>query len=658
LNTKIATSCILMLVFAQTVDAETITVTNLNDSGAGSLRDSIEMASDGDTIIFTDPFSGNPIVLESPIVIDKDINIQGMTLPATEISGNGETQIFQIKGAATVNLSMLDLFGGVAENGGAILNTENSILTIKDSEIRSNGATAKGGAIHNDGATLNIIRSTLSSNIVPIIFTQPIPDAFGGAISNEGNGVITIDQSTFALNNALNGESDGGAIANLGGTVRLTNSTVNRNFASNNAGGISNSAGSMISLIRNTVVADNGAETGVGFDIGNFSTASDVVSGGYNFIGIAQGPGEGNTLDVFSTNSTDQFGTVTSVLAPELQTASLLPGLSLRVYPPLENSPLIDGGIIDMINPDTQPELPCGYKDTRGIGRPQDGNGDGIFECDIGAVEIQGGPDLTAAQSGAYFDPSRNGEGSFIEILDGGDQALVATFTYTPSGESTAWFIGIGDVIGNSIVVDDMLVTEGGVFGSAFDPNNITRSPVGSLSFIFPNCQSAQSSGRLSFDANDSTGYQDVLLGAARLTSILDCENGQVNPLSGRSGSFFSPQRDGEGIFVEWLADGRAIVIWYTYDPQGNQFWTISNEVIIEETTLRASMLYPQSTTAFGNQFNAEDVSLADWGTITLDYQPGCADINFSYESIVEGFGSGQYDYSRLSQLDEVACDL
>jgi len=490
-----------------------------------------------------------------------------------------------------------------------------------------------------------------------VAITSTQPETFGAAISNEGNGTVTIDQSVLSDNVARAGDSNGGAIANLDGTVRLTNSTVNGNFANGRAGGIGNYPGSRISLIRNTVMS-NFAETGIGHDIGNFGATSDVVSGGYNFISVAQGPGVGNTLGSFSTNSTDQFGTVASRLDPILDSPRLLTGTFFSVYPPAVNSPLIDGGNTEVINPDTQPELPCGYKDSRGIGRPQDGNGDGIFECDIGAVEIQGGPDLTAAQSGAYFDPGRNGEGSFIEILDGGEQALVATFSYTPSGDNAAWFIGIGDVIGNSIVVDDMLITEGGVFGDAFDSNNITRSPVGSLSLIFPNCKSAQSSGRLSFDSDESTGYQDILVGATRLTSILDCDNGQVNSFSGRSGSFFDPQRDGEGIFVEWLADGRAIVIWYTYDPQGNQFWTISGDVSIAGTTLTATMLFPQSKTAFGNQFNSAEVLLAEWGTITLDYLPGCSDISFSYESIVDGFGSGQYNYSRLSQLDGLICDL
>src|SRR5260370_36141769 len=56
------------------VYATTLTVTNLNDSGAGSLRDTIAAANNGDTINFA--VTGT-IILSSEIQFAKNLNISG-----------------------------------------------------------------------------------------------------------------------------------------------------------------------------------------------------------------------------------------------------------------------------------------------------------------------------------------------------------------------------------------------------------------------------------------------------------------------------------------------------------------------------------------------------------------------------------------------------
>ena len=50
--TTFAISVLLLCVFAMPADAATITVTNTNDSGLGSLRQALHDANDGDTITF------------------------------------------------------------------------------------------------------------------------------------------------------------------------------------------------------------------------------------------------------------------------------------------------------------------------------------------------------------------------------------------------------------------------------------------------------------------------------------------------------------------------------------------------------------------------------------------------------------------------------
>src|SRR5215469_12184500 len=58
--------------------ANIITVTNTNDSGAGSLRQALADANDGDTINFDVSLQGQTIALTSgELVIDKSITITG-----------------------------------------------------------------------------------------------------------------------------------------------------------------------------------------------------------------------------------------------------------------------------------------------------------------------------------------------------------------------------------------------------------------------------------------------------------------------------------------------------------------------------------------------------------------------------------------------------
>ena len=312
----------------------------------------------------------------------------------------------------------------------------------------------------------------------------------------------------------------------------------------------------------------------------------------------------------------------------------------------------------------------CGVADLNGLGRPQGDSGNTGFSCDAGAVERQQGDDIGAAQTGIYFDPSRSGEGYFVEILDD-DLAWVAYFGYSPIGGSPpiltrrpSWMVGLGQVVGNSVVVPEMLAPSGGRFGSDFDPDALrfSYSP-GALSMVFPTCGSGPGKPGRAYFRSKETGLADVpihsnvLATAVRLGQVVACDGSAGSARAGWSGTFYDPQRDGEGVIVQWLSEDQAIIAWYTYSPDGRRFWLVSDTVEVDGNRLTAKMLYPAAATAFGAEFDSDEIELSPWGTVTLSYR-NCQEADFHYTSQLPVFGSGSHMYQRLTQPAGAVCDM
>jgi hypothetical protein len=180
------------------------------------------------------------------------------------------------------------------------------------------------------------------------------------------------------------------------------------------------------------------------------------------------------------------------------------------------------------------------------------------------------------------------------------------------------------------------------------------------MSLIFPDCEATANPGRLVFQANNQFmgELENLLVKNNRLTRLISCNQSQQNPMTGRSGSFFDPNRSGEGIFIQVLENGQVVVIFYTYTPEGKQFWFLSSNAQINGNTITTDMVYAASSTGFASQFNADEIDLQPWGTITIEHQPGCNLLNITYNSTVAGFGNGALTYQRLTQPAGTTCDI
>ncbi|MEJ8566326.1 hypothetical protein [Elongatibacter sediminis] len=97
---------------------------------------------------------------------------------------------------------------------------------------------------------------------------------------------------------------------------------------------------------------------------------------------------------------------------------------------------------------------------------------------------------LPAGLSAAWFDPQTSGQGWFVEILSA-TRALVYWFTYDALGNQ-AWNLGIGDIIGNAILVREALAGTGTGFGAQFDAADVSLDPFGAYSIEFSDCDTGQ----------------------------------------------------------------------------------------------------------------------------------------------------------------------
>ena len=160
----------------------------------------------------------------------------------------------------------------------------------------------------------------------------------------------------------------------------------------------------------------------------------------------------------------------------------------------------------------------------------------------------EGGP------TGQWWNPAREGEGFFVEIIDGGNnnQIGIAMYSFDAEGDPL-WLVGnVGIDADDQVVAVPVFVFNGPVWGPDYDPADLERTTFGTITVRFPTCDTAL------FSIQTDVELQSGDYSLVRITNVegVDCVEPPEPPPSG-----LTPGRwTGAGVCFMVSEDGSSIV--------------------------------------------------------------------------------------------------
>jgi CSLREA domain-containing protein len=366
---------------------------------------------------------------QSQLSLQDDVVIRGLP-ERTTIDANGTNRHFEIPIGIHVEIDDVTLRNGAgAGHGGSIDNDGFLILrrvwVIGNRVVPDASGAVEGGGIFNSGSlrivlgkvdqNVAIDNSTFTGGLGGGIFSNGVlyvydtlirnnkigeDDApgFGAGVYNRGQ--ARIERSYFGVNDPGGGE--GSAIANrYGGELLLVNSTLSGNGHDGANGALANgsslqdesasSAAPRTNLLNVTIANNNGGGL---LNTGRVTLRQSIVAGNFSQDGNdrfydsgrnCHNEGSGTMTQIRSLVAADgncpAYITVdnATVFSLVLEHLKYLGGPT-PVHKPRPGPYAIDNG-----------DETCPSVDQRQKARPQDGNGDGVAACDLGAMELQPG---------------------------------------------------------------------------------------------------------------------------------------------------------------------------------------------------------------------------------------------------------------------------
>ncbi|MEH1811425.1 MAG: PEP-CTERM sorting domain-containing protein [Nostoc sp.] len=238
ISTAVALGWVIMQ--AESAQAANLVVNNLNDSGVGSLRDTINIATNNDVLEFLLGSHPSTITLTSGVLaIAKNLTINGPGANLLTISSNNHFPVLDIN-AANVTLSGLAIAGNINAYNSSNLTFTNSTISGDNLNIDSN---------------LTLINSTINSKRLVIN---------GGLTGIDDSNVTALDSITI-----------GGNLTSSSGNLTISTGSLRINGGSNNSG----AAGSLTVTADDSVVVTGSQVT---IPISTSGNSGQINAGSHN----------------------------------------------------------------------------------------------------------------------------------------------------------------------------------------------------------------------------------------------------------------------------------------------------------------------------------------------------------------------------------------
>jgi hypothetical protein len=531
----------------------TLFVSNLMDSGTGSLRAQIAAAAAGDTINFDNSLQGQITLTSGELDIANNLTIKGPGAGNFTISGGNTQRVLHILPGISASISGLTIAGGNTTGFGAGIDCEGS-LTLENCTVATNTAGMGGGGVafvaNNTGpASLTVTSCTFTGNgaangggiyssvtnlaghvevtITTTDFTQNAASAAGGAIDSldQLGGIasagFTVTGGTFSANSAA---GSGGAIASTlqaadasQGMATLSGATVQNNTAKSGGGVFSelDSSGTSqtTATLAGVILQANAATAGGG---GLDSVLSSTDNGQATFVLDSR-------CDVTDNSAEDGGGILSMVSTSGSGTSSATFGSQIS----FNAAALSGGGINSFVSATGSGSASATISGAFISANTAARDGAGLFDL---VTSKAGGPASTAIVNSDVAD-NTNGLGGFG---NGGGVAL--TIDAQASGSAAATLSG-DTITGNTMelngggLIADVTSEGTGAASVAITKttvnNNFAATVGGGLSVSLGNHASGSATATLDGDTiSGNTAFSST--GGGMEASVFDASSGQA----------------------------------------------------------------------------------------------------------------------------------
>jgi hypothetical protein len=279
-------------------------VSNLGDSGTGSLRQAIINANNHantagtvDTVTFKAGLAGKITLTSGDIAITDGVSIIGNG--HIKVDGNGlatnqnatKSRIFDVNistssgNVAILNLTLQNGYAHDGYDGGGILDRNAAKLTVQGVRIQNCFAESTGEESEGNGGGIAADSETGKLVIINSVITGNTASAGeGGDDYGRGGGIHSVAASTVIQNSVISNNtsgSEGGGIDIQGGTFSITNSTISGNSVGMDEQGGGIGIRDASGTIQGSTISGNttgGEGGGIAFQAGNLTMINCTVA--------------------------------------------------------------------------------------------------------------------------------------------------------------------------------------------------------------------------------------------------------------------------------------------------------------------------------------------------------------------------------------------